>query len=445
LLILHLLIAILIILVLILKYKFSPVIALALGALYYGIATGLGPVESAGLIASGFGNTMTGIGLVVGFGCIVGQLLADSGGIHAIVKAILNTFPPHRTPEALTAAGLVVSTPVFFDVAFVIMSPMAKALAKVANMPRVIMAIALYLGTGAAHMLIPPTPGPLAVAETLGVPLGQMILYGALLAVPTSYISLWLWKRIILRSNFWKPEEDEEEIDGEQEEYVAPDKMPSLGLSLLPVMVPVILIILGSIAPYIATEGTSFDTFVRFVGNKNVAMLIGALLAMVVAATTLDGKELSRSVNSSLTSAGTVLLITGAGGSLGAVLGATNIGKVIADSMASYSIPVIVLAWLIGALIRVAQGSGTVALVTTANLMAPALAQMSPGYAIWVALAICSGAAFGGHVNDSGFWIVTRLSGITVKGGLKMYTLNGSISAFIRLAVLLVASAIFMR
>jgi len=443
-LVLHLLIAIFIIMLLILKYKVSPAIGLILGALYYGIATGLGAPKSASLIASGFGNTMAGIGLVVGFGCIIGQLLADSGGIHSIVNSILRVFPAKRAPEALTAAGLVVSTPVFFDVGFVIMSPMTKALAKLANMPRVILTIALYLGLGAAHMLIPPTPGPLAVAETLGVQLGTMIWAGALLAIPTCYISLWLWKRILSRPGFWKPEEDEEEIEGEKE-YVVPEKMPSLGLSLLPILVPVILIILGSVIPLMVAEDSALITPVKFVGDKNVAMLIGALLAMVVASATLNQKELSRSVDRSLTSAGTVLLITGAGGSLGAVLGATNIGKVIADSMVAYNIPIIVLAWAIGGLIRVAQGSGTIALVTTANLMAPVLQNMAPGAAIWVALAICSGAAFGGHVNDSGFWIVTRLSGITVKGGLKMYTLAGCITAFLRLFVLMAASAIFMK
>lgn len=450
-LVLHLVIALVITLFLVIRFKLSPVFGLILGALYYGIATGTGALKTASLIGEGFGATMRGIGLVVGFGVIIGQLLADSGAVNSIVRTMLRIFPQKRSPEALCATSLVVSTPVFFDVGFIILTPIAKRLGKVIkeNLPIVI--APLVIGLGTAHMLIPPTPGPLVVADTLGVPLGQMILGGFIVGIPAAFLALFIYKIIARRAGFWKPD-DEEELPLEKQvpaaEIAAQEtaaaeaagRGPSFGLSILPVLVPVILIVLASLVPLIlGPEPGPFGNLLRFIGDRTIALLIGALLALLVASAAMDRKNLPVSVEKALTSAGVVLLITGAGGSLGAVLGASNIGKVLAEGMISYHIPAVLLAWIIASVIKIAQGSGTIAIITTANLMAPVAAQLNiPG--IWLALAIGSGALFGCHVNDSGFWVVSKIAGLTTKGGFKIYSLATAINAITTLIFI----AIFM-
>ncbi|MCS7233602.1 MAG: GntP family permease [Synergistetes bacterium] len=440
----HLVVAIAIALILIIRYRWSPVFGLILGALYFGIASGQGALKTASTIASGFGTTMTGIGLVVGFGVIIGQLLADSGAVESIVRSLLRVFSPKRTPEALCSASLIVSTPVFFDVGFIILAPIARRIAKVTSGSVPLLLSSLIIGLGTAHMLIPPTPGPLVVADTLKVPLGKMILGGFLVGAPGAFLALYIYKFITQVKGFWNTSEDEDVFfkDVSYEETTK-GKLPSLALSLLPIVTPIVLILLASLVRVIAgKEPGPFGSFLLFIGDRNIAMLLGAMCALYVGYTTMDRESLSKSVDKALASAGIVLLITGAGGSLGAVLGGSNIGKVLAEAMKVYQIPILFLAWIIASVIKIAQGSGTVAIITTANLMAPLISQLNvPG--LWLALAIGSGALLGCHINDSGFWVVAKVSGLTTKGGFKTYTLATAINAVTTLVMILVFMAIF--
>ena len=189
-LILHLVIAVVIALFLIIRLRLSPLFGLVLGALYYGIAAGVGARQTAALIAQGFGNTMTGIGLTVAFGVIIGDLVAASGGVQRIVRTVLSWFSPRRVPEALLATSLAVSIPVFFDVGFVILAPIARRLGKAIKKAFPFVLGPLVIGLGTAHMMIPPTPGPLVVADTLGVPLSTMIAMGLLVGIPSAILAL---------------------------------------------------------------------------------------------------------------------------------------------------------------------------------------------------------------------------------------------------------------
>lgn len=442
-LLLHMVIAVIIVLFLVIRLKWSPVFGLVLGALYFGIASGQGALKTASLLAAGFGNVMTGIGLVVGFGVIIGQLLADSGAVKSIVRSLLRLFSPKKAPEALCATSLIVSTPVFFDVGFIILAPIARRISKVIEENLAVMIAPLIIGLGTAHMLIPPTPGPLVVADTLKVPLGQMIIGGFIVGVPGAFLALFIYKIIAGKAGFWKPDDEEavfEDELGTQAEFdntsIQDLRLPSLGLSLLPILVPVVLIVLASIVPIIfGAEPGAAGQFLKFIGDRTIAMLIGAILALAVGYSTMDREKLSKSVDKALASAGVVLLVTGAGGSLGAVLGGSNIGKELAGAMISYQMPAVILAWITASVIKIAQGSGTVAIITTANLMAPVAAQLGlPG--VWLALAIGSGALFGCHVNDSGFWVISKIAGLTTKGGFKTYTLATAINAITTLIII---------
>ncbi|NPV71039.1 MAG: GntP family permease [Firmicutes bacterium] len=445
-LVLHLLIAVAIALVLVIRFKISPVFGLILGGFYYGIASGVGAMKTAGLIAEGFGGTMRGIGLTVGFGVIIGQLLADCGGVQRIVKSTLSVFSARKVPEALCTTGLIVSTPVFFDVGFIILTPIAKKLGKAIKAALPIVIAPLVIGLGTAHMLIPPTPGPLAVADTLKVPLGQMILGGVIVGAPAAFLALYAYNFLAKRQAFWNPDQDEEpSLSDAKFEEIDEKNLPSLPASLLPIAVPVILIVLASIVP-IAFKGQQsavIDTL-KFIGERNVAMLLGAVAALFVAYSRMNSDQVSKSVNVALADAGLVLLVTGAGGSFGQVLGATNIGKVLAQGMISYNVPAILLAWFIAAAIKFAQGSGTVAIITTANLIAPVAAQLGLS-GIWLALAIGSGALLGCHVNDSAFWVVAKIAGLNTRGAFKAYTLPTAINAITTLIIILVLSPFLWR
>lgn len=444
--VLHLLIAVAIALVLVIRFKISPVFGLILGGFYYGIASGVGAMKTAGLIAEGFGGTMRGIGLTVGFGVIIGQLLADCGGVQRIVKSTLSVFSARKVPEALCTTGLIVSTPVFFDVGFIILTPIAKKLGKAIKAALPIVIAPLVIGLGTAHMLIPPTPGPLAVADTLKVPLGQMILGGVIVGAPAAFLALYAYNFLAKRQAFWNPDQDEEpSLSDAKFEEIDEKNLPSLPASLLPIAVPVILIVLASIVP-IAFKGQQsavIDTL-KFIGERNVAMLLGAVAALFVAYSRMNSDQVSKSVNVALADAGLVLLVTGAGGSFGQVLGATNIGKVLAQGMISYNVPAILLAWFIAAAIKFAQGSGTVAIITTANLIAPVAAQLGLS-GIWLALAIGSGALLGCHVNDSAFWVVAKIAGLNTRGAFKAYTLPTAINAITTLIIILVLSPFLWR
>ena len=445
-LVLHLLIAVAIALVLVIRLKISPVFGLILGAFYYGIASGVGAIKTAGLIAEGFGGTMRGIGLTVGFGVIIGQLLADCGGVQRIVKSTLGVFSEKRVPEALCTTGLIVSTPVFFDVGFIILTPIAKKLGKAIKVALPVVIAPLVIGLGTAHMLIPPTPGPLAVADALKVSLGQMIMGGIIVGAPAAFIALYAYRLLASRDRFWNPSLDEEpSISETQYEDAERGTLPSLAESVLPIAIPVVLIVLASVASlaFKGQQGAALDAL-KFLGDRNVAMLLGAIAALFVSYRRMSAEQVSKSVNIALADAGLVLLVTGAGGSFGQVLGATNIGKVLAQSMISYNVPAILLAWIIAAAIKFAQGSGTVAIITTANLIAPVAAQLGlPG--LWLALAIGSGALLGCHVNDSGFWVVAKIAGLNTRGAFKVYTLPTAINAISTLVVILILSPFLFR
>ncbi|HEY8384617.1 MAG TPA: hypothetical protein VIK82_00215 [Porticoccaceae bacterium] len=441
---LHLVVAVVIALAVIIRFRLAPPFGLILGALYYGIAAGLGARQTASLIAEGFGKTMAGLGLVIAFGVVIGDLMAASGALQRIIHTILSWFSPKRVADALLATGLVVSTPVFFDVGFVILAPIARRLAKMLESPIPMLLAPLVIGLGTAHMLIPPTPGPLAAANTLNVPLGTMIGMGALVGIPSAILAWILYRLIAGRPGFWRPEDEEPIHQPDVEEGLT--RLPPFALAITPIAVPVLLILLASVVPILLgdSDTSTAGEILLFLGDRNIAMLLGAVVALAVAATAMTRDSLSKVINNSLNSAGVILVDTGTGGALGAVLAATDIGKVLANPLVQFHIPVVLLAWLIAAAIKTAQGSGTTAIITTASLMAPLVPQLGVN-PVWVALAIGSGGLLGCHVNDSGFWVISKGSGLTTRGGFKVYTLATALNAVTSLAVILVLQAFLLR
>lgn len=424
LLVVNLIIAIAIMIGLILVPKLNPAICLVIASIYMGAACGLGFVSSIETIGTGFGNMMAGIGLPIGFGVILGQLMSDTGAARVIAKTIVNAVPNKYVLYAIAGAGFILAIPVFFDVTFIILIPIGIAVAREVNKPLAYVVGALTIGDGIAQTLVPPTPNPLAAADLLNFNLGTMVIMGLIIGAVATFVSVFVYTKIH-DTGFFDPETDMNQGTEilQEESGSLPDKMPSFFVSLLPVLIPVVCILTGTGAS--AACGDNTPVIAQFLGNKITAIMLGTLCSYLIGYKYLGRDKVEASSNEALKQAGVVLLITGAGGSFGAIISATDIGNALVNTLSIGSgsgIKVLLLAYAIGCIFRIAQGSGTVAGITAMTIMAT----VAPSVAIhpvYIALAALAGGISVGHVNDSGFWVVSNLAGFNVKGGLKTYTL----------------------
>ena len=433
LLILNLGISIAIILVCILVLKWSPVVALVCGSLYMGLTSGVGMAGTAEQITTGFGDLMGSIGLPIGFGVIIGQLIYESGGARNMALSMVRLFPEKLVLYGIGITAFVFSIPVFFDVTFVILVPLAIALAREIKKPLPYAVGAMVIGAAAAHTLVPPTPNPLAAAEILGFDLGLMILAGLLLGLIAALLAMRILF-FLLDRGMWNSEKDQ---SGElsMEETRVREHAPSAGVSLIPILLPILLILSGT---FFRMLDEQVPAIIQLLSHKVTAMLAGAIAAYVIARKSLRGREMEQSVQKAMASAGLVLLITGAGGAFGAVIQSTGIGDLLAEGIgnsANSALWAVLLTYGVAMVFRVSQGSGTVAAITTMTLMAGAgMAEAAGIHPVWIAMAALSGGISIGHINDSGFWITAKLSGFSVSGGLKIYTLGEFILSLIVLS-----------
>lgn len=444
LLITNLIIAVAVILLAIIVFRWSPVVALICGSVYMGVASGLGLTETVNQVTEGFGDLMAAVGLSIGFGVIIGQLIYDSGGARSIALKMVDIFPGQLVFYGIGLTAFLFSIPVFFDVTFVILIPLALALVKETEKPLPYAVGAMVIGAAAAHTLVPPTPNPLAAADILGFDLGVMIIAGLLFGILAVFLSIKILF-YFLDHGLWNQEKDKikEPLEVTEEH---PGNAPGAAVAVIPIITPILLIL----------SGTAFQAFsdqipgiIQFLSHKVIAMLLGAIIAYIITARYMKGNVMTKSVRNAMGAAGLVLLITGAGGSFGAVIASTDIGFTIAGGISSFSnsaIWAIFITYGIALVFRVSQGSGTVASITTMNIMAGAGLAASVGlHPVWIALAALSGGMSIGHINDSGFWVTVELSGFSVTGGLKIYTLGEFIISIIVLTLAVLGVIFFPK
>jgi len=420
----NLAISIAIILFLVLKFKINPVISMILASLYMGISCSLGFMDTITSINSGFGSLMTGIGFPIGFGIMMGQILEDSGAAESLAKSILKAFPGKKAPWALGLTAFLLSIPVFFDVTFVILIPLGIAVAKETKRPLAYFAGAIAIGGVSSQTFVPPTPNPLAAATILDFDLSYIIIAGTIVGLAAAVFSMFVWFRMLDRPGFWDPNKDETGLLDMDAAVVHRVDLPSPWAAVIPICLPVLAILIGSFWPVVTRSDA--PVVIQFISQKTIAILLGLLAAYIILLKRMGWSGLNESVSKSLKQAGVVLLITGAGGAFGAVIQATNIGEVLIAGLTegqSSTMLILCLTFGIGVLFRVAQGSGTVASITAMTIMA-SVAPSAGCHPVYIALAALAGGNFIGHVNDSGFWVVTNLSGASVTGGLKTYTWN---------------------
>lgn len=416
------------------KFKLHPFLALIFAAIGFGLLSGMPFAEIVNSVNSGFGDIVGHIGLVIVIGCIIGTFLEESGGAYVMAQGIVRLAGKKRVPLAMLIVGCFISIPVYADSGFVILSPLNKAITKKSGISLACTAIALSLGLTITHCLVPPTPGPVAATAILGADLGLVILIGLIVSVFVAAESYFFVTRYASRT-YIDPDPDGE-ITVEEDD--AKDK-PSALRSFLPVVVPLLLIVFKSISDFPGApfgEGVA-ASMLRFIGEPVIALIIGMILSFFLPKK-FDRELLSTTgwVGKSLTSAAVIIMITAAGGSFGMILRNSGIADILGESLAGANVG-IWLPFIIAAALKSAQGSSTVAIVTTASLIAPmmeALGFVSPVGKALAVMSLCSGAMVMSHVNDSFFWVVTQLSGMNVKTGCKLHglgTLLGGLTAML--------------
>ena len=424
---------------LVIALRVPAFLALLVASLSVGLLSGLEPTQVIDSIKNGMGGTLGFVAIVVGLGAILGQILESSGGIERIADSLIRTFGPEKTQWSLGVTGFVVAIPVFFDVAFIILAPLLYGLANRSGRSLLYYAIPLLAGLAITHSFIPPTPGPIAVAELINADLGWVILFGALTGIPAMIIAgPWFGQFVANKIFVAVPE-------AHRNNPITSDvSSPSFAWVSSIILLPLLLIMLATTAPFVLAQSSPLLTAIRFLGHPFVALSIATILALLIAHTKcdLDKESLLNIANKGLEPAGIVILITGAGGAFKQVLIDSGVGQMLASVFIEAQFSVFILGFLIAAITRIAQGSATVAMITGAGLMAPIL-QLQPISAPSLGLlviAISSGATILSHVNDSGFWLVSRYLGMSETNTLKTWTVMTTLISLVGLASCLLIS-----
>ena len=430
-----LLLAVIAIVVLTGKYRINAFLVLIGVSFVFGLLIGLPALDVVVGIKNGFGGTLTSIGIVIVAGTILGTILEKTGAALSMTRAILNMLGKSHAPLAMNIAGYIVSIPVFCDSGYVILNPLNKALAKESGISMTVMAVALSTGLYATHTMVPPTPGPIAAAGTLGADLGKVILLGLIAAIPASLSGL-LWA-----TKLAKRYEIEPEIHETYSEIVKKfGKLPNTFLSFLPIVLPIVLILLKSVAEFPSKPfgNGDFRVFLSFIGDPVTALILGVLCSLLLVQKNELKNAISDWMGEGIKESAIILVITAAGGSLGAIIKASPITDFIKTNMASMHLGIL-LPFIISAALKTAQGSSTVAIVTTAGIMAPLLQTLGLDPAL-TTIAIGAGSMVVSHANDSYFWVVSQFSGMPVNIAYRAYTSATAVEGVVAFLMVLVLS-----
>lgn len=411
----------------IIRFDIHPFLALFVGAIGYGLLTGMSTKLILQSITDGFGGVMGKIGLVILLGVIIGTFLEKTGGALVIAQKILSWIGEKSVMLAMMVTGWFLSIPVFGDSAFVMLNPINKSLSFKSKVPFAATTVALTLGVTSSHSLVPPTPGPIATAGILGADLGMVIFWGVIVSSLALIPCFFFVKYYVSRFEL-TPQIAEVETTSRIKKY------PSLGKSTLPIIFPLFLIVLASIANYPTHPlgENAFAEVIMFIGSPVIALLIGAFLSFVLPEK-FDRKLLSSTgwIGDALITAAPIILITGAGGVFGMMLQNSGIEELVSANMANINWGLF-LPFLMALALKTAQGSSTVAMITTASIVAPLLPVLGLDTEIlraFAVLAIGSGAIAISHANDSFFWVMTQMTGMNIKQGNQTHSLGTLILA----------------
>ncbi len=389
------------------KFHVHPFIVLVVIAIVVGLICGIEPVKVVDTVKSGFGSILASIGIVILCGTIIGKILEKTGAALTMANSILNVVGKKHSVLTMGAMGYITGIPVFCDSGFVVLSPISRALAAQSNISLTVMATALSGGLYATHCLVPPTPGPIAMAGTLEADLGLTIIVGLLVSIPATAVAILYAKKVSAKINI--PANPEYTIEELQAKY---GKLPGTLHSFSPILLPIVLIGIASIASLPAKPfgKGAIAAFLSFIGNPVIALVLGVFLAMTLIPRS-DRSSTLKWISEGVSDSAAILAITGAGGSFGAILKLLPIADA-TTGLLNTGMGVLI-PFVIAMILKLAMGASTVAMITTASMMAPLMATMgftSPMGRVLIVLAIGAGSMVASHANDSYFWVVAQFS-----------------------------------
>jgi Gnt-I system low-affinity gluconate transporter len=427
------LVAIVLLLLLVMRLKIHAFISLLIVSAFVGLGAGMGFEEVLTSIEEGMGGILGFIAVIVGLGSIIGKLLEVSGGAEALARNIIRIFGEERSSWGLTLTGFIISIPVFLDVGFIILVPIVYALARKAKRSTLFYAIPLLAGLAVTHAFIPPTPGPTAVAEIMDVSLGWVIIFGFAAGIPAAILAGPMFGKYIgskidvAPPDFSETPETTEDVTEQKWDFF---------IILLVILLPLVLIVNATIfdmlqSGQVVAEESFWANIVQFIGHPFIALIIATLVAAYFLGYRkgFTGAEVLKFSDKALAPAGLIILVTGAGGVFKQILIDSGVGEALAQTILAYNVAPIVLAYLLAVIIRVTQGSATVAMITSAGMVAPIVSDFgltSPEKAL-IVIAIAAGSTILSHVNDSGFWLVNKYLGLTEKETLRSWTVMETI------------------
>jgi GntP family gluconate:H+ symporter len=413
-----------VIIVLITWFKLHAFLALMIGAIGVGIAAGLGAAPSVAAFAKGFGDTMGGVGILIGLGAMYGKLLADSGGADRIVDSLVSRSSVRALPWMMALVGALIGLPMFFEVGLVLLMPVIILVARRSGLPLMKIAIPTLAGLSAMHGLVPPHPGPLTAIASLNANLGLTLALGVAVAIPTVIIAGPLFSTFAAR---WAPVPVPDLfVTAEDEgEDVTKRPRPTFVAALISILIPVVLMLASALTDIVWKGSDSpAKSLIDFLGLPVVALGIAVIAGIFILGRggKMNKDAIAHTLETSLPPIAGIIFVVGAGGGFKQVLITTGIGQVIADAVEGSALSVLFLAWGVAMLIRVATGSATVATVTAAGILAPVAADLTSPHVALMVLAIGSGSLFLSHVNDAGFWLVKGYLGTSIGQTLKTWT-----------------------
>ena len=440
--------SILLLLVLVMKLKVHAFISLLLASCFVGLAAGMPFMELISSLQKGMGDILGFITIVVGLGAILGKLLEVSGGAQTLAHFIIKAFGEKRTNWALMLTGFIVSIPVFLDVGFIILIPLVYALANKSGYSLLHFAVPLLAGMAVTHAFIPPTPGPVAVAEIINAPLGLMIIFGVVVGLPCAILAGPVFGSYISKKIFVPVPPHIEFKEGE----IKKESKSDFFLIAFIIVLPLFLILVATTSSMLVNMevmdvSNYLVGFVQFLGHPFIALTIATLIASYFLGFRkgFKAKQLLEFSDKALAPAGLIIVITGAGGMFKEILVQSGAGEALAQVFINYNVAPIVMAYVIAVIIRVIQGSATVAMVTAAGMMAPIILtmDMSDPMKALIGIAIAAGSCILSHVNDSGFWLVKKYLDITEKQTLQSWTVLETIISLTGFVIVLGLSYFF--
>lgn len=424
------------------KLKIHPFFSLIIASVIFGVLSGMPFNDILENFTQGLGGTISGIGIIIVIGTVTGELLEKSGAAEAMAQTILKITGPKHAALGLAITGYFVSIPVFCDSAFVLLSPIAKRLSRDTEISMTTMAISLSMGLHATHMLVPPTPGPLAVTGILGANLGTVIALGALVSIPVTLAGYFVAVRFGKKYYFLPEELEEVEI--------AEENLPSPMASFGPILVPIILMIFQTVISIFAKNDTGIVKVINIIGEPIVALMIGLILALITYLKVHPGQysvwSFDGEVGNAMKNAGQIALIVGAGGAFGSILQGSALNEILVDTFSGMNIGILA-PFIIGAIFRTAIGSGTVAMVTAATMLSQVLEPLgmtSPIGRVIAMLACAAGGFMVFHGNDDFFWVVTSTSGMSTETAYKTIPIASIIQSLVALVIVYVLYIILL-